>query len=192
MIREQYLAALYNGPLVPADALVVLSGDGTVRYDAAVGLLRQRIAHWVVLSGGVDDPPHSLDAEAARDYMVAKGLAEHRIVMDNASTNTHEQAEAIVRLIREHEWQTVILVASSYHLPRAFLTVLASLGDLRTDIAVVPFAAYANWGKAPPGREATRLDLLHDEFDKIERYGDHVASYEDGLAYLRDLEDDAG
>ena len=194
MIREQYLALLFNGPLVPADAMVVLSGDGTVRYDAAVGLLRQRVAHWVVLSGGLDDPPHSLSAEAARDYMTEKGLADHRMILEGASQNTHEQGEAIARLAKQHGWHAVLLITSAYHLPRAYLTVLKSILDagLGDDVALIPFPAYANWQEPPPGLKTPRADLVPSELLKVDEYADHVATYKQGIAHLRRLERDDG
>lgn len=195
--REAYMAMLYNGPLVPADAMVVLSGDGVVRLDTAVGLLRQGAAHWVIVSGGLDDPPHSLTAEKARDYLVSKGLAEHRIILEGESQNTHEQAEAVADICRatldtEDPWRRVLVIASAYHLPRAFLTCIQSFGDTLDPIALVPVPAYANWGRPPDGLETPRVDLLADEFAKIDEYQarGHVASYEDGIAYLRELEDD--
>ena len=54
--REAFCCAVANGPMLPADAIFVPSGDGTTRLEVAIGLLRQRAAHWTVVSGGVDVP----------------------------------------------------------------------------------------------------------------------------------------
>ena len=43
-VRERFLATLYNSPLLRADAIVVYSGDGKVRLNAAVGALVQKCA----------------------------------------------------------------------------------------------------------------------------------------------------
>ena len=188
--REAFLAVLYNGPLLPSDAICVFSGDGKVRLDAAIGALRQGIAHWCLLSGGVDDPPHSLTAQAMADYVIERGLAPKRIVRDDESQNTHEQAEWLAALCQKRHIATVTLVASPYHMPRAYLTVLASLQALDIDdkVLVLPLpAGQARWWGSPDGLAANRLDLFGQELDKIDAYGErgHVASYADGLAYLQ-------
>lgn len=188
--RETFLAWLYNGPLLPSDALVVLSGDGTVRIDAALGALRQGAAHYVVASGGVDNPPHALTAHATRRYLIDNGLHPDRIIEEPDSQNTHDQAGALVRLCAEHKWARVLLVTSPYHMPRAFLTVLAELrrAGAAEKVHVLPLpAAQVRWTDKPDGLDVTRLDLFADELRKIDEYSarGHVASYAEGLAYMR-------
>jgi uncharacterized SAM-binding protein YcdF (DUF218 family) len=188
--RERFLCALYNGPLLPTDAIAVFSGDGTVRLDATVGALRQRIAHHVLVSGGVDEPPHSLHADDMRRYLIQRGLSPDRIIMDPESANTREQSERTAELCREMDWQKLLLVASHYHMPRAFLTLLKGLQTRDLDVLVIPLPAPAKWWGAPAGLETARIDILADELRKIDEYAakGHVASYEDGLAYLRRCE----
>lgn len=192
--RERFLAALYTGPILPADAIVVFSGDGRVRLDAAVQALRQGAAHWCALSGGFDNPPHSLTAAEMRRYMVSQGLAPQRIIEDPFSQNTHEQAQWLANYAAMKDWKRALLVASSYHLPRAFLTVVSSLkaAGLDETLEVMPLAAsQAPWWGKPEGLDITRADLFADELRKIEEYRclyGHVASYADGLAYIRKWE----
>lgn len=189
-----YLSMLFNGPLVPADAIHVLSGDGHARLDTAVGLLKQRAAHWVVVSGGLDNPPHSLTAEKARDYLVSRGLVDGRIIMEPGPLNTHDEAEVLVELCRERNWARVLLVTSAYHMPRAYLTVLKSLQirGMADDVAIIPVPAYANWGTPPDGLDTPRYALIEDELGKMLAYERHVASMADGVAYLQGLEHDVG
>ena len=188
--RESFLAALFNGPLLYADAIVVFSGDGTTRLEVAVGALRQRSAHWCVVSGGVDNPPHSLTAREMRDEMIRQGLTPDRIIMDPDSQNTRDQAEALAVLVKAKGWTNVLLAVSPYHAPRAYLTVLASLKAAGLDevVHVQPLtASQTPWWGRPEGLDVTRMDLFGGELAKIDEYGakGHVASYEDGLAYLR-------
>lgn len=185
--RDQFLAVLYNGPMVPTDAICWLSGDGTARLDAVVGALRQRVAHWVLLSGGLDNPPHSITSAAAAKYMVQRGLKYDRIIEDPHSMNTHEQAEWLVQFCQDSGLESVTLVTSAYHMPRAMLTVVKSLADrgLCEAIAVNPLpAGGVSWWDKPEGQDVTRLELLGIEAEKIDRY-DEVASYEAGVDYLR-------
>lgn len=189
--RERFLAVLYNLPLLYGDAIVVFSGDGTARVEAAVESLRQRAAHYVVVSGGVDDPPHALTAQAMAKHFVGAGLARDRIIMEDQSQHTRDQAEALAALVQEHKWSRVLLCVSPYHMPRAFLTVVQSLEDagLSEKVHVLPLmASHVGWFDKPEGLDVTRYDLLTDELRKIEEYRalyGHVASYEDGISYLK-------
>lgn len=191
--RERFLAVLFNGPLLPSDAVVVFSGDGKMRLDAAVGILRQRAAHWAVVSGGVDDPPHSLNAADSARYLVERGLHPERIICDNDSQNTRDQAEYLAALCARMNFERVLLSTSPYHMPRAFLTVLASLraAGLSDSVVVLPLpAGNAPWTGKPDGLEVTRMGLFDGELRKIEEYRakGHVASYAEGLAYLMEWE----
>jgi len=186
--REAFLCAVASGPFLPSDAIIVISGDGTTRLEVAIGCLRQRAAHHVVLSGGVDNPPHSLGPDDATAYMIQKGLAPDRIIVEGDSQNTREQAVNCVKLIREHEWERVLLCVSPYHMPRAMLTFIQALreDDAHERCHILPIAAsQTSWWAKPDGLDATRMELLADEFDKIERYGPHVATWAEGLEYLR-------
>ena len=188
--REAFMAVLFNGPLAPTDAICVFSGDGITRLQACVGALRQGIAHWVLLSGGVDDPPHSLTSADMTTRMVEYGLAPKRIVEDPDSRNTHDQAEWLAGFMQERDLESVTLVASPYHMPRAYLTVLQSLKnrDMTEDVLVLPLpAGQTEWWGCPDGLDVTRMDLFPGELAKIDEYGakGHVASYADGLEYLR-------
>lgn len=187
--RESFLAALYCGPLLRADAVVVLAGeDGEARLATGFALLAQGAAPELVLTGKLDHPPSKFGAERLRGMAMARGLAPDRIRVDAEATNTKEQAQDVVAMAKVSGWRTLLLVASAYHLPRATLTFVARLRDVGMDeeVRIVPVPADGPWFQAPPGCEATRTELLDVEFAKIEAYGAQgdVASYEDGLAYL--------
>lgn len=188
--QADFLAVLFTTPLERADAVVVFSGDGATRLDVAIQALRQGAAHWAVVSGGVDNPPHSLTADKAADYLIGHGLTPSRLIRDGTSQNTHEQAEWLALECEAREWERVLLACSPYHMPRAFLTVLASLQarDLTETVCLVPLvASQVQWWGKPDGSPDTRMALWAGEVAKIDAYYEkgHVASYEDGLEYLR-------
>jgi len=191
--RETFLAMLYNGPLLYADALVILSGDGHTRTDAAVQTLRQssgQAANWIVASGGLDNPPHAFTAAETRKYLIENGLHPDRIISEGASLNTRDQAVALAKLCAKHEWNRVLVVTSPYHMPRAFLTLLRALDerDITEKVQLVPLpASQTKWTDTPPGEQHKRVDLFAIELAKIDEYSrlGHVASYSEGLDYLR-------
>lgn len=187
--RERYLAMLYTAPLRKADAVVVLTGDGMARLAVGAELLKTGAAPTIVVSGGKDNPPHSLKASHLAARLVEAGVAPPRIRIDDDSQHTHEQAVNVLALAAKEGWRTLLLVASSYHLPRAFLTFLAEERRTECGVALVPVAAsHLPWTQEPDGLTKTRMELLDDDLAKCAAYGDHVASFADGIAYLTALE----
>jgi uncharacterized SAM-binding protein YcdF (DUF218 family) len=155
--------------------------------EVALQFYRSKVAPFIVLSGGLDEPPHLQGAKTLLPVLLDQGIPEEDIVLDCTSRNTRQQAVNVVNLAAEHEWRTLVLVASPGHLYRAFLTfltVLQETGQAETiRLVPVPASQLPWWGK-PEGMEARRIDLLESEFQRIAEYRDHVATYEEGLEYL--------
>jgi uncharacterized SAM-binding protein YcdF (DUF218 family) len=193
--REKFLATVLTQPLNRADAIVALCGEDSVpRCAVAQQLLIQGAAPKIVLSGGLDDG-NKKSAKTMAGVLMGKGVLPSRIIEDNASSNTKEQAENVLDLADRNGWRRLLLVASTQHLPRAFLTFVSALSssdDMEAlDIRIIPVAAnQVQWWGKPEGMTTTRLALLDTELKKIEQYqktGD-VASYEEGLEHLQRLE----
>jgi uncharacterized SAM-binding protein YcdF (DUF218 family) len=187
--RESFCAVLSNGPLLRGDAIIVLCGeDGRERANVALELLRQQAAPLVVLSGGIDDEPRYQGAITLAAMLEARGVPPERVRLEWESQNTREQAVACVEMMRDAVWTRVLLIASAYHMPRAFLTFLKALQEAGLDdevqLVAVP-ASQVPWFGAPQGLDVSRFELLAEEFRKIDAYGPHVASYDEGVAYLK-------
>ncbi len=192
--REKYCTVLMNLPLLYAEAIVVLAGeDWEPRIRVAKTFkLEHQGPQQVVISGGVEDPPRHRGAHTMNTFLLGAGVAPGHIIMDNESTNTREQAVNVIDLAIEHEWKSILLIASPYHCYRAHLTFLNRLLELDKHEAIriqvaptahVP-AAKVPWFEPPDGMDIKRLDLLGLEFAKIHDYAEHVATYEQGLEYL--------
>ena len=197
--QEKFIAVLSSGPILAPDALVVLCGeDALPRVDYAMGKV-QEFAFWamqkkvedyappVVLTGGIHTPPAKWGAEELAPKLMAQGLSHDRIMVDARAMNTREQAVNTIALVTEHGWRRLMLVVSPYHSFRAFLTFLQAAKDAGIDRAMeinVTPASHVPWWKPPEGCEVTRLELLDQEMEKVGEYGDHVASWTDGLEYL--------
>jgi uncharacterized SAM-binding protein YcdF (DUF218 family) len=194
--RESFCAVLSNGPLLQSDAIIVLCGeDGRERANVAVELLRQQAAPLIVLSGGIDDEPRYQGALTLANVLMDKGVPPERVRLETDSQNTREQAVACVDMIRREGWTRVLLIASAYHMPRAFLTFLKALQETAGDddvtgmddevqIVAVP-ASQVPWFGKPDGVPMSRFELLAEEFRKIAAYAPHVATYDEGVAYLK-------
>ncbi len=188
--REQFNAILFTGPVLKADAIVCLTGeDGDARLTYASGLMHQRGANFVMLSGGVDSESQQ-SAETLYPKLLGMGIAPDRIILEKESTNTREQAVNVVAYAQEKGWQRLILVASAYHITRAYLTFLKALQEIGQDEAIHLLAvpvSHTPWFGSPKGCERTRRELFIGEMGKIALYQDkgHVASFADGMNYLR-------
>lgn len=189
--RALFRAALCSGPMLRGDAIVVCCGeDADARVTMAAGLFMTGGAPTIVLSGGRHDPPRWISAPNLVSTLYAKGVAPDRILLDPDSPDTRAQSVAIARLAADNGWKRVLVVASSYHMDRAYLTFLQALTDVGHDRVVQLLAVPATqspWFSAPPGMTETRAELLVVERAKIDQYIalGHCASYADGVAALR-------
>lgn len=187
-VRDRFLAILGSLPLLAGDAIVVLCGeDGEARAEVVPELLSRNAAQHVVLTGGKDEPPRWHGADRFYRKLIGRGVSPSAIIRDTAAQNTREQAVNVVKLALDKGWRRLLLVASPYHAPRAFLTFLHALIEAKQDhhIHLVNVPAIAmSWFRPPNGMTETRADLFADELRKIDEYASHVATYEQGLAYL--------
>ena len=189
MIREKFLACLFNGPLLKADAIAVFLGeDSNERVDVAIELMASGAASELFLTGAIDNPPRQRSASAMTPALLGRGVSPSAVFADNEAMHTRDQSVNLVAAALERGWKRVLLVASPYHMPRAFLTVLRALTDIgeSQNIHVIPVtAAQALWFQCPDGMTEKRVDLWSTEMAKIAEYADHVEDWRTGLDYLR-------
>jgi uncharacterized SAM-binding protein YcdF (DUF218 family) len=111
-----------------ADAVVVL-GAQVLGPGAPAPAARRRVAHgvevlagggarWLVLTGGVGEAGVS-EASVMAEVAAGLGVTRDRLVLEEESTSTLEQAIAVARLARRRGWRRVVVVTDRYHLPRA-------------------------------------------------------------------------
>ena len=186
MTRERFLAVLFNGPLLPADAVVVLAGeDGESRTTTAIEMMRQRAADVVVVTGGLSDESKT-SAQEIVPKLLGGGVSPDHIIVDPLATNTREQAVNVAAMVRRNTWERILLVASPYHTPRAFLTFVRAFNEADIDCHIVPVpTAQSPWWGKPKGVDQTRLERLSVELEKCDEYEEHVATPTEGLDHLK-------
>ena len=159
-LEDEARAEAAAAPACCYDAIVVLGGsigpavpplrpdpelfDSSDRVWHAARLFHRGVAPRIIVSGGSylveagRAPPTQTEAMAMRQFLVALGVPEDRIVMEGKSLNTignMRETRALVGTAR------VALVTSAYHMPRALR--LARKADLNaaafpTDWQVLP------------------------------------------------------
>jgi uncharacterized SAM-binding protein YcdF (DUF218 family) len=161
-------------PDVTYDAVIMLGGTmdgmatadtGAPAYDEAVerilttfDLLRTNRARFAIISGtswaaqtGEAEPESRLIVR----QLVAWGIDPARLVADEVSRNTRENAIESVRIAREHGWTRDVLVTSAAHMKRA-RGCFAKEG-LGADTLSVDFSAYdpaRHWSHWSPNTPA--------------------------------------
>ncbi|BAT57985.1 hypothetical protein GJW-30_1_00497 [Variibacter gotjawalensis] len=114
-----------------ADGIVVLTG-GSSRVDDAVELLSRGHGKRLLISG-----VHRMTSprDLARISPKFERLAECCIDLDYFAVNTLGNASETQRWTREQNFKSLIVVTSSYHMPRA----MAELSHKLPEVELIPF-----------------------------------------------------
>jgi uncharacterized SAM-binding protein YcdF (DUF218 family) len=177
--RELFLVTLAYQRPSNADAIVCLAGeDAENRAFDAAELFKHGNAPGILVTGGRHEPPTIDGAESVASMIRGQGIFHDRILTDPDAKNTYQQAVNTIATAQAKGWKRLILVASTYHQPRAFLTFLRALQEAKAEDIYV-----AHYPVMGADRFAERLAL---ELEKVDDYAEigHCASYRDGLDYL--------
>jgi uncharacterized SAM-binding protein YcdF (DUF218 family) len=113
-----------SDPLLPADAVVALSGGDRGRVTEAAAVVTAGYGQWLVGTNYTLNLPGIRDDYAAlvRREAVWHGVPEERVVTaPEPVETTYDEARAVRRLASEQGWRSVILVTDPYHTRRARL-----------------------------------------------------------------------
>ncbi|HET6438773.1 MAG TPA: YdcF family protein [Anaeromyxobacter sp.] len=124
-------------PDPPYDVAVVLGGmvdtaamgqSGQIEFNEAVErilraaqLLRSGEAKAALLSAGTafPEPGEPTEADALAAWLREEGIPPDRVLVENKSRNTRENAVESARIVAEHGFRRILLVTSAWHAPRA-------------------------------------------------------------------------
>lgn len=99
----------------------VALNEAAERVTETVVLARRYPGARIVISGGdaLLLPSGVTEASATRDLLLALGVSAERLVIEDASRNTWENAVFSYAAARPHPGETWLLVTSAMHMPRA-------------------------------------------------------------------------
>jgi uncharacterized SAM-binding protein YcdF (DUF218 family) len=147
----------------PADAIVVLGAaqfNGTpggvfqARLEHAVALYHDKLAHYLVVTGGKLPADRTTEAATARAWAVAHGVPPEAILAEDRGRTTLESLEAVGAIFREHGLTTGLFVSDETHMLRVL--------RMASDQGIVA------WGSptrtSPSDRDAVRRQkaILHE------------------------------
>ena len=91
------------------------------RLNTALDYLEDHPDLTVVVSGGKGDDEHKSEAQAMHDYLVERGIPSEQIILEDQSSNTHENLIFTTRLLKEMGYDTdveFVVVSNGFHLTR--------------------------------------------------------------------------
>lgn len=158
--------------LAQADAIVTLTGNGWERTKFAIQLYHQKWAPFFVTVGSTGSRPSPEMAGLAGQ----RGVPEEKIIIENRSRNTRQNAENAIKIARDRGWKSVILVTSPQHQLRAHLTFKKAGADLGYSLKVInyPVTGYS-WfdrveGSRDPNKTYFRFWYIFSELYRIIKY----------------------
>lgn len=129
-----------------ADAIVAVSGgDTTARTQEAIRLYKQGWAPLIIFSGAAQDISGPSNALAMKRLALAEEVPADRILIEEFSRNTEENAMNTSQFIKQRQLSRIILVTSAYHQRRASLEFGSRLGD-EVKIINHPVRQDKHWG----------------------------------------------
>ncbi|KEF41176.1 MAG: hypothetical protein ER33_12815 [Cyanobium sp. CACIAM 14] len=176
---EERAARLTPTPIPRADAVLVLGGglrpalpprqgvevnEAGDRLLRAVALMRQGKAPWLLVTGGrvtfMANDPAVGEARLAKTLATSLGVPADRIVTSEEGRNTAEETRALVRIVRQRGWSSLLLVTSATHLPRSLATLRRAAGDIRILPVACDFQLPARDSFGTPTPAGILLSLL--------------------------------
>jgi len=91
------------------------------RMTEALRLARIYPQAKILFTGGSGDiiGPKRPEADYARKFFVEQGVPEERLIFEEESRNTYENAANSIALVKPEPGQSWLLVTSAYHMPRS-------------------------------------------------------------------------
>lgn len=97
-------------------------GPAGDRILAGFALFQSGRVRNLLLSAGGPDPSEPVEADWGAAAWRSLGVPADRVVRERQSRNTRENAEGSARIVRERGWNSLLLVTSAMHMPRAAAT----------------------------------------------------------------------
>jgi uncharacterized SAM-binding protein YcdF (DUF218 family) len=115
-----------------------IGGQGHVSGYAANRLLTaltlyQKLSVPIIVSGGKVFATTGVEAEISRTILTGLGVPPERVLLENASLNTTQNAYYSANIIRQNGFTKPVLVTSAFHMERAVLQFA------KAGITVTPF-----------------------------------------------------
>lgn len=183
---EQLQNLVMNQMAEKADAIVWLQGNMYDRGPKVLELFKMKYAPRIVVTGNntrvvEEDDVHVDDIVR---WLNEHGVSREEIMVDDQAMNTKDQAEHVIAMAVKYVWRRILLVGSTHHQLRAFLTFLKQAQQQGWDGRIINQTAKRGWDERVSGRNQTVHEAFDEEMKKTYTYRD-LASVEEGINYFR-------
>ena len=110
-----------------------------------------------------------LGASYMREQAIQMGVPKRNIFIEDESLHTKENAEYVLKILKEHQMKSIILVTSPFHQLRTYLTFAKTFQG--EDIEIMNY--YADTGEWHPATwflTAEHRKLVQSEKERIAMY----------------------
>lgn len=151
--------------LEKAEAVIVVSGGETAaRTKEGINIYKNGYADYLIFSGAAEAGDVS-NALAMKRIALKSGVSESKIIIEEDSKNTFENALKVKIILEEKGFKKIILVTSPYHQKRAYITFDFVLGP---DYQIINRSAIDSmWRKSKWWQRVDSFELTLQELYKI-------------------------
>jgi uncharacterized SAM-binding protein YcdF (DUF218 family) len=170
-----------------ADAIVWLQGNEYDRGEKVMELFDAGYAPRIIVTGNNVNKVDigSVTVEDIREWLISHEVDTGSIVIDDQAMNTRDQGMNVAKIAKQLGLQSLILVASTHHQMRAFLTLLRQSELVGWNGTIINQPREYDQTHVPSGRSVTVKEAFEEEKNKINIYFGDVASVERGLRYIK-------
>ena len=111
-VNEKYIIVLGAGLYGEVPSRIL-----TERLEAAYSYMLDNPESIAVLCGGQGPDEWISEAEAMRRFLIARGISDDRLILEERSTNTNENIKNAAQLLESTK--TAAIVSNNFHLYRA-------------------------------------------------------------------------
>ena len=119
------IVVLGSGTRIDRDDTLVPQRDALPRIALAASLYAQCKEQdrqcQVIMSGGNPQAHPASEADTYAPYLLQAHIARDDLVLENKSQTTYENAEYVARILHGERYDSLMLVTSAYHMPRALM-----------------------------------------------------------------------
>lgn len=184
-VAAKLFSTLLRQKPISADVIIFLQGDRFDRIAKVQSLFNNSFADSILITGnnvligrGKRREENDVHLLKLKKRLINKGVPETVISIDERSMNTLDQAINTIKKAKEQKWLKMLVVASPFHVLRAYLTFVRQAIEQGWKGNIVMQCADKAWEMPPGGREKPAIEILKIEMEKIKKYASDLATIE--------------